>query len=257
VTVQRRIVLLAAALVVALAGTTLIFSYFNRQPAAAQDAEVGATALVATALIPAGTTGQGVLDQGLVEMTEIPAGAVVPGALTDLSLVTGKVTAADIQPGEQLLGAKFVDPGTVGALPVPDDKVAVSVEVASDALRVANFVKPGVEVTVFDTYPVVAPESAPGQPVVDKETWIVVDRALVLAVGSTTAAPVATAPADGSQPVAPANTTPTSTVTFAVSIDDAQDLVHASQTGTITLGLLTDKSRTGTGGPDDSRTIFE
>ncbi len=257
---QRRIALLVAALVVALAGTTLIFLYFNQKTAAATEQEASASVLMATALIPEGTTGQAVLDQGLVELTELPARAVAPGALTDLVPLGAQVTTTDIQPGEQLLGAKFIDPARADSLAIPDDKVAVSVDLESDAQRVANYVGPGSEVAVFGTYAVTAPQPQPrpagspawpagsAEPVVDKATSLVLDRALVLAVG---AKPATTAPGEAAQPAAG------TVVTLALSIEDAQEVAHAAQTGSITLGLLTDKSRTGTAAPDDTRTLFD
>ncbi len=250
---QRRIALLVGALVVALAGTTLIFLYFNQKTAAATEQEASGSVLVATALIPEGTTGQAVLDQGLVELTELPARAVTPGALTDLIPVGTQVTTTDIQPGEQLLGAKFIDPAKADSLAIPDDKVAVSVELASDAQRVANYISPGSEVAVFDTYAVKEPQPEPrpagsAEQVVDKATALLLDRALVLAVG---VKPTTAAPGEAAQPNAG------TVVTLALSIEDAQEVAHAAQTGAITLGLLTDTSRTGTPAPDDTRTLFD
>ncbi len=262
---RRRIVLLVAALLVALLGTTLVLGYSTQRNAPAQAAEPQTRVLVAKALIPAGTPAEQAVQGDLVALTDVPTRLVPPGALVDVVAIRGHESASAIQPGEVLLPSRFVSTTVAGALDIPDDKLAVSVEVA-DPQRVAGFVRPGLDVAVFDTYDVLEPEQqasgGDALPKVDKATRLLLPRVTVIAVGPTALRTIGTpktaeggedaaggqAGADDKQQLA--------LVTLAVSVDQAQKLAHASQTGQLTLGLLSKKSRTGTTTADDNRTLF-
>jgi pilus assembly protein CpaB len=43
----------------------------------------------------------------------VPARLAAPGSLSDLSALSGRVTTADLLPGEQVLADRFVDPATL------------------------------------------------------------------------------------------------------------------------------------------------
>lgn len=260
---SRRLVVLALALVLALAGTAGVLAYVSSVSDRAAAAEEQFPVLVATQVIPAGTPAQQAQDAGLVDLVKVPRRTVPAAALQDLTGLADLVAAADIQPGEMLLRPKFVTTEVAGTMDIPEDKVSVTVKVA-DHQRVAAFVRPGSEVAVFGTYAVEPLDVAPGQPTVDIDTRLLLPRATVVAVGPTALRSV------GAQPVVTASDTgsagptdPSSLVTLAVSIEEAQKLVHAAQSPTVTgsesnlyLGLLDGDSRTGTAGPDNNRTLF-
>ena len=260
----RRILLLAAALAIALLGTTIVFGYSaSRAPEAAVAAEPQTRVLVAKELIPAGTTGAQAIKQGLVAMDAVPTRLVPPGALIDVVAVQDQESAVDIQPGELLLPSRFVSTALAGSLAIPGDKVAISIEVG-DPQRVAGFVRPGLDVALFDTYEVLEPTQAAteGQalPRVAHATRLLLTRATVIAVGPTALETIGAADptAEGTETATAAGTGELrALVTLAVSIREAQKVAHAAQTGQITLGLLSKDSRTGTIAADDNRTLFQ
>jgi pilus assembly protein CpaB len=225
---KRRLGLMVAALVVALFGTSAVYAYVNRVEAKTVNANAPVDVIVAAAQIPAGTTGAVVGQSGLAVVQSVPQRNVPPGALTNLGSVDKKQLAADVYPGEVLLAAKFTDANQArtGALAIPNDKLAVSVQL-DDPQRVAGFVVPGSQVAVFYT-----PNDNEGTAA---QTGVILPRSLVIAVGpSTLQANGATGA--GAQPA------PTAILTLALSQSQAEKLVLAQQTGSLYLGLLSDQS---------------
>lgn len=265
---RRRIVLLVTAVAVALLGTTVVFNVASKPApqAAAAVADPQTKVLVAKALIPAGTPGAKAIEQGLVSLSDVPTRMVPAGALVDVVAVRDQVSAGDIQAGEILMPSRFVSATLAGSLDIPDDKVAVSIEV-TDPQRVAGFVRPGLDVALFLTYEVLQPPQVPAEgqvvPTVTQATRLLLPRAGVIAVGPTALKTVGTAASAEEQATPPAEGAAApqevnrALVTLAVSIEQAQKLAHAARTGQITLGLLSKKSRTGTASADDNRTLFQ
>lgn len=259
---KQRLLLLAGALLVAVLGTTLVFSYSAKQAPQANAAEPQTRVLVARADIPAGTTGQAAVEQKLVALTDMPARLVPAGALVDIVAVREQEAASDIAAGEVLMPSRFVSTTLAGSIEIPDDKVAISVEVAN-AQRVAGFVRPGLDVAVFDTYEVHEPQQGSrggaALPKVEHATRLLLPRATIIAVGPTALRTVGAAKSPGGEDEAEPKQDEDlmALVTLAVSVDDAQKLAHAAQTGEITLSLLSKQSRTGTPAADDNRTLFD
>lgn len=267
----RRVPLILAALLLALVGAVLVVTGGGRSGAEASSSGVEQSqvvpVLVATQFIGAGTSGQELADGQLVELRDMPVVAVPPGALADVVPLREFVASADIQPGEMLMQAKFVSRSMAGSVRIPEDKVAVSVQVDAPQ-RVGSFVRPGTEVAVFATYSIEAPAAgAPlppgasewpegaGRPVVDAATRLMLPRAMVLAVDDTTVQGLAAEPA-ASEGAAASGEEAAFVITVAVSVEEAQKLAHAAQTSRLTLALLSEQSRTGTGSADDTRTLF-
>lgn len=92
-----------AALLAALLLVVYLRSYRNSVRSDAQPASV----LVAKSLIPKGTAGTLIAQKGLYQVTRIPKAQLKDGALADPAAVQGRVTAADIYPGQQLTVADF------------------------------------------------------------------------------------------------------------------------------------------------------
>ncbi len=263
---RRRITLVLAAILLALTGTVLVAVSAGRDGAeAASEEETPQTApaLVAIQLIAAGTTGQELADQGLVELRDMPVAAVPVGVVADVVPLREFVASADIQPGEMLLQSKFVNRSQAGSVKIPEDKVAVSIQLDA-AQRVGNFVQPGTEVAVFATYGVEQPPAEPlpagaskwpagsGMPMVDSATRLMLPRAMVLAVNDTTVQGLAAQPAGEGQ----TQESNTVVITLAVTVEEAQKVAHAARVDQLTLALLSDKSRTGTNAADDNRSLF-
>jgi pilus assembly protein CpaB len=246
----RRTILFAAALVVALLATASIYAYVSsvndRAIANAKPVEV----LVAKGLIAAGTSAQDASSKGLLTLSSIPRRSVPAGALSDIAPVKDLVAISDIFPGEMLLSAKFSTPQTTGALTIPSDKIAVSVEL-QDPQRVAGFVVPGSQVAIFDTYTV---DATGGQPATPETTRLLLAKVSVIAVGPTT---LRKSSANKSTDAKAEGQVAITIVTVAVTEKEAEKLVHGAQTGKLYLGLLSDTSVTGGASRGlDNRNLF-
>jgi pilus assembly protein CpaB len=198
--------------------------------------------IVAAAQIPAGTTGAVVAQSGLAIVQSVPQRNLPPGALTNLGSVDKKQLASDVYPGEVLIAAKFTDASQArtGALAIPDDKLAVSVQL-DDPQRVAGFVVPGSQVAVFYT-----PNNQEGD---TSQTGVILPRSLVIAVGPSTLQ------ANGATG-AGTQAAPTAILTLALNQRQAEMLVLAQQTGTLYLGLLSDKSDVKVGAPTTTAKLY-
>lgn len=232
----RRTILLLAALVVAALGTTGVFLYVN---GIAQRAEADydlVEVLVATAPIEAGTTAQGAQDLGALELRPFlrKSMAGLP-ALSDISGVAEKVAVAPIAAGEPILESQFGDSGASSLLPIPDGKIAVSVQLA-DPARVAGFVGAGSEVAIFMS---TASANSTGE-----TTRLLLPKVSVIAAGSTTViAPAAEATGE---------TIPRALLTLALDQRQAQKVVYATQNGQLYLALLGGDAELNTSDPGTS-----
>ena len=125
---RRRLLAAAAALVLAALGGAVLLAYARGADARAMAGLKTQTVLVTTGRVPAGTPASGL--QAQVRTEVLPATAVVPGAVQDLAALGSQVTTAELEPGEQLLAARFgtasslLAPGKV-AVPVGDEEISV------------------------------------------------------------------------------------------------------------------------------------
>jgi pilus assembly protein CpaB len=137
----------------AVVGALMLLSYVAGADQRALAGVKTVTVLVVAKPIAAGTSADQLTS--LVKPKKLPALAVTSGAVGSLSQVTGKVTTADLVPGEQLLAQRFVDPATLAQaneVKVPAGMQQLSV--ALDPQRVvAGQVQPGSRVGVFVSLP--------------------------------------------------------------------------------------------------------
>lgn len=237
----RRLGLMIVALLVALLGTTAVYSYVQRiETRTVADAEM-VDVLTAATQIPSGTTADAALQGQLVAVRSMPRSSVPEGALTSLEGIGSQKAVADVFAGEVLLRAKFADQSArTGALLIPSDKIAISVELG-DPQRVAGFVVPGSEVAVFVTVEKeAATDAAEGDAGFEgaQYTQLLLPRSSVIAVGPSTLRPAQKSDDEGKEAV------PTAVLTLAVTQDEAERLVHSAQTGQLYLGLLNTTSKT-------------
>jgi pilus assembly protein CpaB len=235
--VGRRIVLLAAAALIAALGTVLVYTYAKNADDRALADQTPVTVLVAKDEIPAGTPVTQAIENGDLEQTEVPRATAIDGAMTSIEPIKEQVALTTIFPNQQLSTQMFGK--TLAAsqtLPIPIGNIAVSFQF-TDPARVAGFVKPGSDVVVFLTI------ADQGQ---QEATRVLLPKALVIGVGPTTAAPQ---PADGaedgisSEDAANEEQIPRALLTLALTDKEAAKLVYGSQHGTLYLGLLNDKSK--------------
>jgi pilus assembly protein CpaB len=259
---SRRFGLLAVALVVALLGTFAVFSYVSRVEAKTLDGAQPVDVLVASERLVAGTSGKALATSKLVQLVPMPRKSVPEGALTALDTVGAQTLVSDVFAGEVLLRAKFADQtARTGDLVIPKDKIAVSVELG-DPQRVAGFVVPGSEVAIFVTIDkgsdaVQVEPSDPAAPApadVESEgtvTRLLLPRTSVIAVGPSTLRPTQSAQPTDEEAVAKA------VLTVAVTQSEAERLVHATQGGSLYMGLLSATSQTAPALGTTNSTLFQ
>jgi pilus assembly protein CpaB len=245
---RRRLLAFGLAFVLAVLGCVGILSYVHGADNRAVAGKKPVSVLVATALLPAGTTGAELRTGGQLKTVLMPAQTVpsdalssIPGGLDNLAL------SADIQPSQLLLrGALARKQTSTGGLKIPAGKLAVSVAMTS-ASQVSGYVRPGSEVAVFDTYQPISDSTTAQDAAATKitATRVLLTRTEVLAIGAKKDA------ADSSS-----SSTSTLTVTIAVSQEDAERVVQASQTGVLSLGLLNDSVTVEPGNGVDTDTLF-
>jgi pilus assembly protein CpaB len=241
---RRRILLVFAALIAAL-GTLLVFLYVKGADTRANEAVDSQDILTAVSLIAPGESVDAAAAAGKFELRPIAANSVLAGALVDTSAITGKVATTTIYPGEQIIASKFGGAAESSALPIPKGKLAISVNL-SDPARVAGFVSPGSEVTIFMTG-----SSTTGT--IGPFARMLLPRVTVIGVGSTTPGQTTTTTTDGT---ATTEVLPNALLTLAVSKEDAERVLFASTNGALAFGLLTKDSETPKGQGVTDRNLF-
>jgi len=239
----RRVMAVLAAMLVGFIGVVAVLLYAKGADSRAVADQRPQTVFIAQELVPSGTTAADAVAKGLMVPTQIAAKGVPVGALTKVDGATGKLVAlTDIVAGDFVVASRFgTTPLGQKAIQVPDGLVAVSVSL-SDPGRVGTFVTPGSRIVIFDTYV----PSAAGT----KETRVLLDDVLVIAVGSTSLTPVAGAA--GQAPEAAAG----ALVTVAIPPATAAKLVHAIQTGTLYAGLRGTDTKANLGQIVSDATLF-
>lgn len=231
---RRRLLAAAAALVLAVLGGMVLVAYAKGANARAMAGVRTEQVLVVDKAIPSGTSATALRD--LVRTQELPAVAVVPGAVRDLGQLGAEVATVDLKPGEQLLASRFAaestlrPPGTV-AVPAGDEEISVQLD---QQRAVGGRLAAGDKVGVFVS------QSLPDGTV---QTHAVLHHVLVsqvqgAVVPSTGASATATASSSStsgsSTTSSPAGTV---TVTLALPARDAEAIVFGQEHGKVWLSL--------------------
>jgi pilus assembly protein CpaB len=233
---DRRRILLVAAVLVAAMGAVLVFLYVQGADSRAEERFDTVDVLKATAIIEPGESIEDAQAAGKLTLAAVAQDELLNGYQTDTSTMAGTKAMQTIYPGEQIVSDKFgtgVSAST--ALPIPDDKMAISVNL-TDPSRVAGFVNPGSEVAIFVT----GTDEADGT----SYTRMLLPRVVVLGVGNTT--PVSTTTTDETG----ASTTeqlPRTLLTVSVDQKQAEKVLFAQGNGELAFGLLTESSISGPG----------
>ncbi|WP_107768129.1 Flp pilus assembly protein CpaB [Nocardioides terrigena] len=236
----RRSVLLIVAVLVALVGTSLIVLYVQGIDSRATAGQELVEVLTATDTIDPGEEVAAAQEAGKFEKSEVRREDLVEGALTSTSSITDLVAVNTIYPGEQVLAKKFGNLGAAENLIIPDDKMAVSVEL-TDFERVAGFVNPGSEIAVFATALSPVRLTPDGKEIkLGSVTRIVLTRAPVIGVGTTSVTSRTTKTEEGEETAEVAQTI----LTLAVTQDEAERLIQADRGADLTFALLTDETKT-------------
>ena len=225
---MRRSIRIAAGFVLAVIGTAILVTVVNNQSSttASPVVNLGPVVIVKSA-IPRQTPIE--LIGGSVEVVQIPANLIAPGAVASLGEITaGFVASTELLPGEQLFVARFTSPQSLARIKVPDSLQEVTIPVVPERAIGGAFI-PG------DTLGVIASfETGTG----GQNTSFILHGALVTAI-QYSAADLSAADGSVSGSETSARTAPTNQllITFAVSSLDAARLVFAAEFGSIWLSL--------------------
>lgn len=242
---DRRKILLALAVVVAALGTLLVFLYVQSAEERAQADFDGVEVLRAVQTVEPGESFDDAQAAGKFAMEEVAGDQVLDGAQTGLSGLSGLMATTRIYPGEQITANKWGGAVESTSLAIPEGKVAISINL-TDPARVAGFVTPGSEVTLFMT------ETDPDEQE-PQFTRTLLKRVQVLGIG--TSSTVTSTTTSGGESTT--EQLPSTLMTLALSQADAARVTYASWDGELSFGLLTDKSKVDRGPVVESRNLFE
>lgn len=238
----RRSVLLIAAVLIAAIGTAMILLYVKGIDDRAAQGQELVEVLTATEPIEAGETVSAAQEAGKFAARKVRRDDMVTGALDSTETITDLVALDTVYPGEQVISTRFGTLSDVENLVIPDDKMAVSVEL-TDFERVAGFVNPGSEVAIFGTASAPVRRLPDGtEQTLSSVTRIILARVPVVGVGTTSVGSRTVTTEEGEQVT---EQVPRTILTVAVTQDEAEKLVLADRTTDLTFALL--------GGETDSR----
>jgi pilus assembly protein CpaB len=221
--VRRRLIAALAALVLAATGTVVLLAYVRGADARALAGTRTVDVLVVDRPVPEGTPAEELAE--LVRTERLPAKAAVPGVVTDLEELVGRVATVDLQPGEQLLAARFAAPEDLsvpGMVPVPEGAAEVSL-LLEPQRAVGGRLAAGDTVGVHVSLP-------------DPSTHVLLHRVLVTQVQG---APVAVADGEGTDTASSGGAAPSASlmVTLGLRPEAAEAVVFGMEHGTVWLSL--------------------
>lgn len=245
---NRRIVLIAVAVVLALVGTVAVYNYAHNADKRAVDSTKAAQVLIAQKQVPAGTKWSDAVKGGYFSQENIPANSAPASALasTSASVPADEVATADIASGQIVIRPMFsTKTPTTGVLAIPKGMQALSISLSSTA-DVAGYVESGSQIAIYATFKVTNQATGTtGTQSVGTDlyaTKLLLPRVDVIATSQ--GAPADVTGVKGSSGAGTSNVT----LTLSVSQQQAQQVILAQQVGTLYLTLLSDTSITNTGG---------
>jgi len=243
---MKRVLPIILAIVLAVVAAGIVFFYTRGAEQRVLDEQQPVAVLVTTGVIPGGMPLGDAVAGGLVESTQVPSTMAPTGAITAVTAEnTGLLALNTVNPGQILLTSNFVaEIPKAEAVPVPDGMIAIAITLG-DPQRVGNFVRPGSEVVVFNTY------TDPGKDG-GTTTRVLLPKVMVLAVGDATTTS-STTNADGSAGVQ----APSALLTLALNQADAERMIFASQSGSLYLGLLGEGTQIQTNAGTTEGNLFE
>jgi pilus assembly protein CpaB len=224
--VIRRLIAAIAAMLLAGVGAVLLLSYVGRADLRAMAGMETVKVLVVEKRVPEGTPAEKL--PGLVTVKTLPVKAVASGTLSNLDPIRGRVATTDLQPGEQLLASRFIDP----ALLVDPNEVKIpkgmqQVSIALESQRVlGGELTPGATVGVFIS--LAKEDERPAQ------TNLVLNKVLISKVQR---AATSAQQQEGGAPNSAGLQEGTLMVTLAMTAPNAEKIVFGAEHGKIWLSL--------------------
>lgn len=225
---KRRLSAAIGALLAATLGGVLLRGYVMGADDRAMAGMATAEVLVATAFIPEGTSTEAL--GKLVALKTLPVKAITEGTLRGLDSVPGRISTVDLQPGEQLIGARFVDPATLkdpSEISIPPGMQLLSISIERPRM-LGGVLTPGATVGVLMSLAKEGEQSA--------ETHFILHKVLVTKVGEGGS----TVPTEGDGPSAEPEASPPSdsvVVTFALTASEAEKIIFGAEHGRLWLSL--------------------
>lgn len=235
----RRSVLLLVAAMIALLGTALIVLYVKGIDQRATQGQEMVEVLTASATIEPGEDVAAAQEAGKFEKSQVRRADLVEGALTTTSSISEDVALSPIYAGEQILAAKFGSLSDAKTLVIPDDKLAVSVEL-TDPERVAGFVNPGSAVAIFMSADPVLLKPDGTERKLPATTRLLLPKVEVIGVGTTSVASKVTTTEAGEEVT---EQVPRTILTVAVNQKEAEKLIYASRNGDVSFALLSENTQ--------------
>ena len=261
---KRKVLGITLALVLALVGTAALMAYVEKAKDDAVEDSEQVQVLVVTDSIPVGAN----LDEieAATELNDVPSRLVVDDALTSLEgLNPVLVAGVTMQPGEQLLASRLLDPSVLSRVEVPEGLQEITIGLAPER-AVGGVLRPGEHVGIllsFDPFQngSDAEEPAPGETAEPRRspnmTNLTLTQVLVTSVQFSVVdsqrREEATATTDGeSATVTTVNEAPSQVllVTLAVTTAEAEQITFAAEFGHIWLTRQNDETD-----PEGSRII--
>ncbi len=225
--VIRRLIAALAALLLAGVGAVLLLGYVSAADRRAMAGMETVSVLVVVKPVPKGTPAEKLTE--LVTRKTLPVKAVAPGTVSDLQPISGQVTSTDLQPGEQLLTSRFVDPASLvdpNEVRIPRGMQQLSIALESQRI-LGGELSAGATVGVFVSLP--SEKDRPAR------THLVLHKVLVSKVDD------GLPPAETDGGPQPANSTGlpegSRMVTLALAAPDAEKVVFGAEHGKIWLSL--------------------
>lgn len=235
----RRSILLCVAFVIAALGAAMMILYVQGIEARATEGQALVEVLTATDVIESGESVADAQAAGKFEQTDVVREDMVEGALSSTTSIDDQVALATIFPGQQVIGQQFGDPGSQETLTIPDDKLAISVEL-TDPARVAGFVYPGSRVAIFASADPELYKRDGSTQKLSTTTRLLLPDVEVIGVGDTSMLSRTTTSDDGEQTT---EQIPRTILTIAVDQEQAERVIYASRNGDLSFALRSKKSK--------------
>jgi pilus assembly protein CpaB len=217
----------------------MIIVYVQGADARASDGQERVTVLTATEVIDPGESVADAVEADKLEVRDIARGDLGEGAVGSTSEIEDLVALGTIYPGQQLVAQQFGKPGGQQVLGIPDERMAISVEL-TDPERVAGFVSPGSWVAIFmsgDPELYLKDGTTRKLPPL---TRILLPKVQVLGVGDTAVTPRTTKDDDGTETT---EQVPQTILTIAVTQKEAEKVIYSARNGDLTFALRTDQTQ--------------
>lgn len=251
---NRRVLTIILAVLLAVLGTTAVLFYVNRADARALDGQRAVSVLIATKPIPAGTTARAA--KSALSVETMPAASVPPDVLSGIDKdLSELVTSTDIAQGQLLTRRLLVEESKKNAIVLPEGKLAVTIPVEPGSLGEVPL-EAGFKVAVFDTF--AAGDKSPFTPATGTADSDVANQATRLLLPKVEVISVVASKAKSK---AEGGSTKSSgfdkhLVTVAVTQSEAERLIHVLRTGTVSLALVNDESKVTPNGGVDTKHLF-